>query len=304
MAAIFITGGTGYVGRSIVRTAVAHGHKMRVLIRSQKKAEKVLGGLSGVEFIPGDTFNRASLVEGMKGCDTVIHLAGIIVELPRKGVTYEKIHRQGTVSAVDAAKETGIKRYVHMSALGTRPGARSMYHKTKWAAEEYLRKSGLDYTIFRPSIIFGKEDAFSNLFASIIRKSPFVPLIGGGKNKLQPIWVEDIAEFFVQAVERKETVGKAYGLGGPDIFTMSELMDMILKVMGRRRIKLNMPIPLASLNASIFEKILETPPLTKDQLIMLQEDNICSEETLCDPALLTDFDIELKSVEEIISEYI
>lgn len=301
---IFITGGTGYVGRSIVRTAVAHGHKVRVLVRSEEKGERLFGELGDVEFTKGDISDRGSLTAGMEGCDAVIHLVGIIVELPKKGVTFGKIHRFGTVNVVDAAEEAEIKRYVHMSALGTRPGGVSNYHRTKWAAEEYVRKSGLDYTIFRPSIIFGQEDAFINFFASIIRKSPFVPLIAGGRNKLQPVWVEDVAECFVQAVEKDATIGKAYGLAGPDVFTMSELMDVVLRVMGKRRIKVSMPMFMARLNASILEKIMEPAPLTKDQLIMLQEDNICSEETLCDHEMLKDFDLELETLEKKIKEYL
>lgn len=304
MVTISITGGTGYVGRSIIRTAVAHGHKVKAPVRSEEKAEKLFGELTDVEFAKGDISDSASLLDGMRGCDAVIHLVGIIVEMPRKGVTFEKIHYQGSMNVVDAAKEVGIKRFIHMSALGTRPSGISNYHRTKWAAEEYVRKSGLDYTIFRPSIIFGQEDAFINFFADIIRKSLFVPLIAGGKNRLQPVWVEDVAECFVQAVENEKTIGKAYGLVGPDVFTMSELMDVVLRVMGKRRIKLSLPMSLAKINASVLEKIMEAPPLTKDQLIMLQGDNVCTGEMLCDPAAMRDFDLEMASVEEKIKEYL
>jgi NADH dehydrogenase len=166
-----------------------------------------------------------------------------------------------------------------MSALGTRPNASARYHQTKWAAEEIVRQSGLDFTIFRPSLIYGPRDHFVNLFAGMIRFSPIVPLVGRRDAKLQPVAVEVVAAAFVRSLVEPKAVGQTYDLAGPEVFTLAEMIAEILRAMGRRRIKVRVPMVLARAHAALFEFVYphllrRAPPLNRDQLIMLAEDNV------------------------------
>jgi len=178
-----------------------------------------------------------------------------------------------------AARQAGVKRFIHMSALGTRPNAVSRYHQSKWAAEEAVRHSGLEFTIFRPSLIYGPRDQFVNLFAKIIRLSPVVPIIGSRSARFAPVAVETVGKAFVSSVSEPKSVGQTYDLCGLETFTLSGLIDQILEVMQRKRMKLHVPAGLARCQAALLEFIFpqllrKAPPLNRDQLIMLQEDNV------------------------------
>jgi uncharacterized protein YbjT (DUF2867 family) len=215
-----------------------------------------------------------TLERDMAGCDTVVHLVGIIREEPATLSTFERIHTQGTVNVLEAAVTTGVRRYVHMSALGSRPGARSRYHRSKWAAEEAVRASPIPWTIFRPSIIYGRGDQFVNLCASMVRY-PVVPVIGSGQQRLQPVPVEHVAEGFARAVELAGTVKHSYDVGGPEAVTMVQLLDKIGAALGRTRVrKVHVPMGLVGPAATLLHR-LPGFPLTPDQLLMLEEDNVC-----------------------------
>jgi NADH dehydrogenase len=180
---------------------------------------------------------------------------------------------------VTAAQQAKVRRFVHMSALGTRPNAASRYHQTKWAAEELVRHSGLDFTIFRPSLIYGPQDQFINLFARMIRLSPVVPLIGSPRARFQPVSVETVAAAFTKSLGEPKSIGQTYDLCGPEALTLSEILDRILAVLHRRRLKLHVPAGLARFQAVLLELIFrrllrKVSPLNRDQLIMLQEDNV------------------------------
>ncbi|MGD0615515.1 MAG: NAD(P)H-binding protein, partial [Verrucomicrobiota bacterium] len=185
----------------------------------------------------------------------------------------------GTRNVVFAAQDANVKQFVHMSALGARSGARSRYHQSKWEAEEQVRRSGLGWTIFRPSIIYGPGDGFVNLFAKIIRFSPVVPVMGSGRTKFQPVSAKAVGAAFVKALSEPRAIGETCDLCGPQVFTFDELVDQILAVMQRRRLKLHVPPGIARCQAVILEFVFarllqEAPPLNRDQLIMLQEDNV------------------------------
>ena len=175
---IFIAGGTGFVGGHLVRALLKNGHSVRTLVhgRSTNSGE--------VEQIAGDVTRFETLEQGLSGCDAVINLVGIIREFPSRGITFERLHVQATANLLAAAASNGIRRYLQMSALGSRPAAVSGYHQTKWRAEELVRGSGLDWTIFRPSLIFGPHDAFINMLAVQLRLAPIMPVIGSGSYRL------------------------------------------------------------------------------------------------------------------------
>lgn len=305
---VFVTGGTGYVGRSLVDKLVHAGHQVTLLVRQGSEKKISVGP---IQISCGDALDLASLKAGLQGQEAVIHLVGIIREFPRRGITFQRLHVEATRSIVEATKAQGIRRYLHMSALGTRTNPVSRYHQTKYQAEEIVRASGLDYTIFRPSVIFGKEDAFVNLFAGMIRKSPLVPLIvrrksvahsgdtlSLSKGKLQPISVEDVAEGFVRALATPETIGQTYELGGPRPYSLGELLDIIARVMNRKILKIPVPIWYMRFLARCFE-YFPWFPVSRDQLIMLQEDNVC------DPTRFAEtFGISLTPFEEGIRAYL
>jgi len=231
----------------------------------------------GVRVHPGNVLDGASLPPALKGVEAVIHLVGIISEIGEN--TFENAHTRGTENMVAAAQRADVRRFIHMSALGTRPGAASRYHQTKWAAEEAVRRSGLDFTFFRPSLIFGPGDQFVNVFAKIIRLSPIVPILGSPEARFQPVAVGQVAKAFVAALTEPKSIGQTYDLCGSETLTLPEIIDAILAAMGRRRFKLHPPALLARCQAAFLEFVCprllgKAPPLNRDQLIMLEEDNV------------------------------
>lgn len=273
MREVFVTGATGFVGHAVLQRLCAAGHVVRCLVRHGSEGR--LRGLGAIARIEGDVLTRRGLEEGMAGCDAVIHLVGIIREHRAANLTFERVHVEGTRNVLEAAKAAGVQRYLHMSALGTRPGAASRYHLTKWAAEEAVRASGLTWTIFRPSIIYGRGDGFVTLLASMVRRLPVVPVIGSGRQRLQPIAVEQVAAGFAEAIERPVTIKQTYEVGGPDAVTMVELLDSIARALGRRRVrKVHVPLGVMAPLARVLHP-LPGFPVTPDQLLMLGEDSVC-----------------------------
>jgi NADH dehydrogenase len=237
-----------------------------------------------VRSIAGGLFDPQALDEGMGGCAAAIHLVGIIMERPSKGITFERIHYEGATNVVDAAARNGVRRLVMMSALGARAGAVSTYHRTKYRAEQYLRASGLDWTIFRPSLIHGPGGEFVQMEAKWARgKAPpflFMPYFGagalgrGGAGKLQPVHVKDVARAFVDALENPRTIGEVYLLGGPDQVTWPELHRISAEaIVGHRRPVMALPAWYAKALTHVVPRALL--PFNRDQVIMSQEDNTC-----------------------------
>jgi uncharacterized protein YbjT (DUF2867 family) len=274
---IFITGGTGFVGREVLWNLHEAGHTVRLLTRRpDAESTRQLAYRHRAEIVPGSVDERDALTRGMSGCHAVIHLVGIISEFG--GNTFQNAHVEATRTVVEVAEETGVKRLLHMSALGTRENAVSQYHQSKWQAENIVLKCNLDWTIFRPSVIYGREDGFVNLLAKICRFSPVAVVMGNGRNKLQPVAVEDVAHCFASALEKPESVGRTFDLCGPEEFSLNEIYDLLLRTTRRHRIKFHVPIPLANIQAAAMEfafGLLGNPsPLTRDQLLMLREDNV------------------------------
>ena len=274
---VFVTGAAGFVGSAVIEELTSRGYSVNALVN--RRPVQAQGDITPIQ---GSIFDPNALDQGMQGCSAVIHLVGIIMERPSKGITFERMHFEGTQAVVDAAKRNGIKRYIQMSALGTRPGARSNYHKTKFRAEEYVRSSGLDWTIFRPSLIHGAKGEFMQMEAKWARhKAPpflFMPYFGrglfgfGGAGKLQPIFVKDVARAFVDAVENRKTIGEVYPIAGPDEVTWPQLHTNVShEVVHHKRWIMPMPVWVARILSSILPSALLG--FNRDQLIMSQEDN-------------------------------
>lgn len=266
---IFIAGGSGFVGSHLIQELQQRGHQLRLLTHRRK------GALPGIEQVEGDVTRLESFEQGVTGCDAVINLVGIIREFPLRGITFDRLHVQATKNVLAAAAKSGAKRYLQMSALGTRPDAVSDYHKTKYRAEELVRASGLEWTIFRPSLIYGPNDSFINMLAGQLRLAPVMPVIGSGRYRLQPIHADDVARCFAEALEMPETVGESYELCGNDRMSYVELLDAVASAMGRPSpFKPHVPLPLMKTVIPFMQKIPQFP-ITMDQLQMLLEENIC-----------------------------
>ncbi len=269
---VLVTGATGFVGREVVRELLERGHEVRALVR-RRAARKRWNG-KGVEVFVGDCLAPGTVTPAVAGCDAVIHLVGIIREFPGRGVTFERVHVQATRNLVDQAKAAGVKRYLHMSALGARPAPADRYHVTNFQADEYVRASGLTYTIFRPSIIYGPRDRSINLFVRQIQRLGFLTIIGDGQYQLQPVPVGIVARAFALALELPGTENRVYDVGGPEPLTFDAIIDTIAGVLGRRVKKFHQPVWCMRVAAHLCGRF-RWFPLTTGQLRMLLEGSTC-----------------------------
>ena len=291
---IFIAGGTGFVGGHLKRELLKRGHELRLLVHKRGP-----DGENGVEQTEGDVTVPESFAQALDGCDAAINLVGIIREFPSRGVTFERLHVQATANMLAAARMAGITRYLHMSALGTRPDAVSGYHRTKFRAEELVRASNLSWTILRPSLIYGPGDAFVTMLAGNLRLAPLMPVIGDGRYRIQPIHAEDVARCFASSLEMPVTIGQCFGLCGNDRMSFNDLLDTVADAMGRSAppCKLHAPLALMKLVVPLLQQIPQFP-LTMDQMQMLIEENIC------DGAWKQTFGFEPRGFREAIAEYV
>ena len=270
---IFLTGATGFVGQELLSQLVREDFTVRCLVRSGSGSR--LPEYPGVEIHTGDASTLSTLNGAMNGCEAAINLIGIIREFPGRGVTFQKLHLEATENLIAAARQQGVKRYLHMSANGTRPEAVTPYHRSKWQAEEAVRGSGLDWTIFRPSLIYGPNDQFVNMLAEMVRKLPLVPVMGNGQYRMQPVSVDSVARGFVRALAMKDSIGQTYHCGGPQPLSYDRILDLIGKSLGKASVgKLHHPLLMMRPVVSVMEKF-SFFPITKGQLQMLLEENCC-----------------------------
>lgn len=271
---IVVTGASGYVGSHIVRRLVEAGKPVRALIRSRQRAEKE-GRLDDLdlEWFEGDVTRPESLGMAMQDASAVIHTVAIAIE---KGVlSYETINYQGTVNVVGAAKAAGVQRFINISQLGADSNLPYRFLASKGKAQEYVAASSLDWTAFRPSVIWGPEDEFANTFARLVPFSPIIyPIIGDEQAKFQPVWIEDLVTCVVKAIDDPDTIGKEYELGGPEILTLEEIERRTLAAIDARRVMIRFPIPVLRVIVSLMETLLPAPPVTRSLLELLAVSNV------------------------------
>ena len=298
---ILVAGGTGFVGSGIVRELARRGKPVAVLTRDAARARKRFPGLD-IDYRPGDVRDPASLGAAMSGVEVVIgcqQFPGSPIENRRRGYTFEAIDAKGTEQLVRAAIEAGVKRYIYLSGAGASPDAPQHWFRAKWRAESAVRESGITYVIFRPSWVYGPEDASLNRFLRMSRFLPFVPLIGdAGKQWLQPVFIGDVARAVAEAVDNTVADNQVFEIGGPEVLSMREIVRTALDVCGRRRLLLSAPKGLMKLAASVL-RLLPGPPLTPDAVDFITQD------ALADPAEVEQkLGVKMTPLREALSTYL
>jgi len=269
---IMITGATGFVGRHLVKALAAGNYPVRCMVRDIGRAKASLP--QGVELVKGDIGDPERLREACAGAEGIIHLVAIIREYG--GSTFEKINFEGTKNLVMEAKQAGVRRFIYLSAMGARNSPKYRYIYSKWLGEESVRQSELDWTILRPSLIYGEGFGFFDRLLQSLRyfPPPFVPVPGGGHTLFQPIDVEDVVKCIMTAWLNPGMGGKTYDLGGPEHLSYRQMLELLLQVRGMKRFKVPIPMPVMRMAVPFMVRILKDPPVTMAELKELDMDNI------------------------------
>ncbi len=312
---VLVTGATGFVGRQVVRALLARGLTPVCLVRDRDRFRAQHADVNAERLVPivGGLGDKGPLREAADRTQAVIHLAGIIIERVLRGRTFHRVHVRGTRRVVDAAARAGIRRFVHMSALGTRPDAGSRYHQTKWQAEQYVCCSGLDWTVFRPSLIHGPRGEFMQLMKAFVCGflPPVIPYFGDGSARIQPVVVKDVARCLVEALFVDDSVGRIVPLGGPRAYTWIELYEACRATMPRaRHFKplVSMPVALARVVAAV-----SAPPMSVIELLLPRlgkyrfdagQVRMATEDSVCDHTIAEEmFGIRMRGFEEELATY-
>jgi NADH dehydrogenase len=271
---VTVFGGSGFLGRHVVRALARRGYRIRAAVRRPELAGHLqpLGNLGQIHAVQANVRVRWSIDRAVEGADHVVNLVGILHE--QSSQTFSAVQEAGARAVAEAAAAAGAG-LTQGSAIGADPNSASSYARTKAAGEAAALSVVPGAVVLRPSIMFGPEDGFFNRFASMARFSPFLPLLGGGRTKFQPVYVVDVAEVIARSVDGEVAGGRIYELGGPDIRTFRQLMEEMLEIIDRRRLLVPVPWWLASLQGSLLG-LLPNPLLTRDQVILLKSDNVVS----------------------------
>lgn len=263
---VLVTGATGFIGPHVVHALRARDVATRALVRDPARASRLQAW--GVELAQGDVTDPASLRAACEGCDAVIHLVAIITGRP---ADFERVMAQGTRDLVLAAQDAGVRRFILASALGLDERTKDTvpYYRAKWEMEQAVKESSLEHVIFRPSFVFGKDGGVLPTFVRLARFAPVTPIVGPGTQRLQPIWVEDVAEYYARALDQPGVAHRTFEIGGPDAPTWNEFWARLKRVLGARRPSLHVPFGVMRAQAALTEK-LPGAPVTRDQLTMLQ----------------------------------
>lgn len=299
---VTVFGGSGFVGRHVVRALARKGYRVRVAVRRPDLAGHLqpLGAVGQINAVQANLRYPDSVRAAVEGAAIVINCVGILYETGRQ--KFDSVQARGTAAIARAAADAGAQ-LIHISALGADSDSSSAYARSKAAGEAAALKDIPGAIILRPSIIFGPEDTFFNRFAGLAQMSPVLPLIGGGETKFQPVFVGDVAQAVLAAVEGRLKAGTIYELGGPSVKTFRELMEFVLATTGRKRLLLPLPFGLARLKAK-FLQLLPNPLLTVDQVELLRHDNVVSEAAKADSRTLEALGILPQSVEAVVPTYL
>ena len=288
---ILVTGGTGFVGGHVVHELRSRDLPVRCLVRDLRRGAKLTAW--GCELVRGDMTDPKSLGAAAAGVDTVIHLVAI-----RQGrrEQFQRIMVGGTRELLAAAEAADVRRFVHMSALGTTEATKDLvpYYGAKWETEQLVQGSGIPYVIFRPSFVFGPDGGILPTFVKLAKLTPVTPIIGSGRQRIQPIWGDDLAKHFAEAVGRDDVANRIFELGGPEAVSWNEFWERLKRVHGIRRPSIHVPVALMRINALLTERLPGDIPLTRDLLTMLEHgDNVVTDE-----AAVRTFQLPLLSVED------
>ena len=277
---ILVTGGTGFVGGHVVQALRANDQDVRVLVRNRANGSKL--ETWGVELAEGDVTSPESLRRAVAGADTVIHLVAI---RQGKQEQFQRVMVEGTRDLLAAAKEAGVGRFVHMSALGTTAETKDLipYYNAKWQMEQEVKASGIPYVIFRPSFIFGPDGGILPTFAKLARLTPVTPVIGSGRQRIQPIWADDVGAYFARAVTEEAATNRTFEIGGPEAISWNEFWERLKRSRGIKRPSVHVPVGLMRINALVTERLPGNIPLTRDLLKMLEAgDNVVTDTSAVD----------------------
>jgi uncharacterized protein YbjT (DUF2867 family) len=264
---ILVTGGSGFVGGHVVRALRADDRPVRVLVRDRRRGQKLERW--GVELVEGDVTEPESLRRAADGADIVIHLVAI---RQGKEEQFRRLMVEGLRNVLAAAKEAGVGRFVHQSALGLNEETKDLvpYYRAKWANEQDVKAAGIPYVIFRPSFVFARDGGILPTFAKLARLTPVTMIPGSGRQRIQPIWADDIAAYFAKAIDHEPATNRTFEVGGPEAVSWNELWERLKRVRGVRRPSVHMPMRLMRLNALVTERLPGNIPLTRDLLKMLE----------------------------------
>jgi NADH dehydrogenase len=296
LATVF--GASGFIGRSIVRELAARGCRVNAVCRDAERAKflKPMGGVGQVTPIRADVTDAAAVARVVAGADLVVNLVGILYQSGRN--TFDAVQATAPGTIARAAATAGAKALVHVSAIGADPDSRSEYARSKAAGEAAVRAAFPAATVLRPSIVIGPDDSFFNRFAAMAQVMPVLPLLGGGRTRFQPVYVDDVADAALAALVRPDAAGGTYELGGPSVYSFRQLLELMLAETRRKRALVSVPFWLASLEAAVLE-LLPVPPLTRDQVELLKRDNVVSPGA----RTLADLGIEATPLEIVLPGY-
>ena len=296
---VTVFGGSGFLGRQIVRRLAGEGAAVRVAVRRPERAASLtgLGARGAITAVHADVWQAATVGPAVEGSDAVVNTVGHYVE--RAGATFEAIHGQGAMEVARASAKAGVRRLVHISGIGADPGSESSYVRARAAGERLVREAFPEATILRPSVMFGPEDAFFNSLAAVARLMPVLPLFGTGAVKLQPVYVGDVAEAVARALAIEAAQGQVYELGGPRAYTYKALLQLLLRQLGRRRLLLPVPYFVWELLAAVMAP-LPKRPISRDQVVLMKRDNVVGPKALS----FAELGLAPSSVEAILPAYL
>jgi NADH dehydrogenase len=303
MGLVTVFGGSGFVGSQIVRALARNGSRVRVAVRNPGRGYRLrmLGDVGQIEVVQANLRDEDSIARALDGAEACVNAVAVLFESGRQ--TYQALHVDGAARVARLALAAGARRFVQISAIGADAAAAAGYARTKAAGEAVVREVFPDAVILRPSVVFGPDDQFFNRFAEMATLAPALPLIGGGETRMQPVFVGDVAQACAEATLSADSAGRTFELGGPEVFTFRQLMELLLTVVQRRRLLIPVPWPAAALlgrAGDLAARVGVTPPITSDQVAMLKVDNVVA----AGASGLADLGVRASAVESIIPSYL